>query len=112
TFGSVMLMDSDVPGYAMPLGIIIGMAIGGSLLMLLVAGLFARSRRQRVRTGSQGLVGSQCLAMSDFDGSGRVWLHGEAWQARCDVPVCKNDLLKVVSSEGLIVHVRPQDSKS
>lgn len=112
TFGSVMLMDSDVPGYAMPLGIIIGMAIGGSLLMLLVAGLFARSRRQRVRTGSQGLVGSQCLAMADFDGSGRVWLHGEAWQARCDVPVCKNDVLEVMSAEGLTVRVRPQDAKS
>lgn len=112
TFGSVMLMDSDVPGYAMPLGIIIGMAIAGSLLILLVVGLFARSRQQRVRTGSQGLVGSQCLAMADFDGNGRVWLHGEAWQARCDVPVCKNDVLEVVSAEGLTVHVRPQDSKS
>lgn len=108
TFGSVMLMDSSVPGYAMPLGIIVGLAIGGSLLILLVVGLFARSRRQRVRTGSRGLIGSQCLAMADFEGEGRVWLHGESWQARCDVPVSKNDVLEVISAEGLTVRVRPE----
>src|SRR5699024_2997916 len=75
-FGSVMLMDTDVPGFRIPLGLIIGLSIVGGLLILLVVRLFARSRRRRIHTGNQGLIGSHCVAMADFDGSGRVWLHG------------------------------------
>lgn len=106
-FGSIMLMDTDVPGYEIPLGLIAGLSIAGALMMLLVVGMFVRSRRSRVHTGSQGLIGSRCLAMIDFDGEGRVWLHGEAWRASCDVAVRKNDVLEVISYEGLSVRVRP-----
>jgi len=77
-FGSIMLMDSDVPGFEIPLGLILGLSIGAALLILLVVIMFARARRHRVHTGHRGLIGSYCQAMADFDGEGRVWLHGES----------------------------------
>lgn len=108
-FGSVMLMDTNVPGFETPLGFVVGLSIVFALLMLLVIWLYARARHKRVHTGTQGLIGRRCSAMEDFDGLGRVWLHGETWQARCDVPVRRDDVLVVVASEGLTVQVRPAD---
>src|SRR5699024_1664928 len=70
-FGSVMLMDTDVPGYQAPFGLIIGLSLVFALLILLVIALFIHARRKRVHTGSQGLIGMQCTAMTDFDGEGR-----------------------------------------
>ena len=108
-FGSIMLMDNDVPGFQLSYALFIGLAIGCALAILLIIFFFVRSRRKQVHTGSQGLVGSECLAMHDFDaaGAGRVWLHGESWLARCDQPVHKNDVLEVIAAEGLTVTVRP-----
>lgn len=106
-FGSVMLMDTDVAGFQIPLGLIGGLSIASALLMFLIIGMFFRSRRKRVHTGSQGLVGSRCVAQHDFDNEGRVWLHGESWLAHSDVPVRRNDTLEVVSAQGLTVRVRP-----
>lgn len=106
-FGSVMLMDTSVPGYDTPLGFIIGLSIFFALMIMLVLVLFMRARHKRIHTGSQGLIGSHCYAMQDFNDAGRVWLHSEAWNARCNVPVHKNEPLEVVDVEGLTVQVRP-----
>lgn len=108
-FGSVMLMDTDVPGFETPLGFVVGLSIVFALLILLVIWLYARARHKRVHTGTQGLIGRRCSAMEDFDGLGRVRLHGETWQARCDVPVRKDDVLIVVACQGLTVQVRHAD---
>src|SRR5690625_4170626 len=109
-FGSIMLMNSDVPGFEIPLGLILGLSIGAALLILLVIIMFARARRRRVHTGYRGLIGSHCRAMADFDAEGRVWLHGESWRARCTQPVSKGDELVVMSVSELTVEVRPVES--
>lgn len=107
-FGSIMLMDSDVPGYDVSMGVIIGIAIAAALILALMVVMFARSRRAHVETGHEGLIGRECIALDDFEREGRVWLHGESWQAVSDTPVLRDQPLTVTSVDGLTVFVQPR----
>lgn len=111
-FGSIMLMDTDVPGFEIPLGVIGGIAVASALLMLLIIFMFVRSRKRRVHTGHEGLVGSRCFALEDFQREGRVWLHGESWLAECARPVQRDQRLTVTGAEGLKVFVHARDDNT
>lgn len=108
-FGSIILMDTDVPGYQIP-GLLIGAvsATGGGFMLFLA--IFAlRSRRQRVVSGAEEMLGAEAVALNDFrDGRGRVHLHGEDWQARSALDIRKGAKVRVTKRHGLILEVKPE----
>ncbi|MES1951152.1 nodulation efficiency protein NfeD [Salinisphaera sp. S4-8] len=106
-FGSIMLMDTDVPGFEIPFGLIGGLAVASALLLFGIVYIFLRSRREKIQTGHAGLIGSRCVALADFEHEGRVRLHGESWLAQSPTPVARDDQLIVTDAEGLKVFVRP-----
>lgn len=106
-FGSIMLMDTDVPGFEIPLGLISGIAIASALLLFVIIYMFLRSRRHSIQTGHAGLIGARCVAQDDFAQEGRVLLHGEYWFAESAQPVARGDKLVVTAADGLKVYVRP-----
>ena len=87
--GSIMLMDTDVPGYQLPLPIIGGFAIAAGAVAFLVVGSAIRARRQAVATGPEGMIGAAALVLQDFEGQGQVRAFGEVWQAQADAPLAK-----------------------
>lgn len=106
-FGSIMLMDTDVPGFELPLGLIGGLAVGSALLLAFILYMFLRSRRKRIWTGREGLIGQTCTAVEDFDDrQGWVLLQGESWLAESNTRVRKDDRLVVTAVDGLKVSVR------
>lgn len=106
-FGSIMLMDTGVPGYEVPFAIIGATATAAALLMFLIIALFMRSRSRRVATGSEGMVGAVGEALEDFEGHGRVFVHGENWRAAAAVPVARGQPVRVTSVNGLTLTVTP-----
>ncbi|MES1933108.1 hypothetical protein T35B1_10886 [Salinisphaera shabanensis T35B1] len=106
-FGSIMLMDTDVPGFDIPFGLIGGIAVASALLLFGILYMFLRSRREKIQTGHAGLIGSRCVALADFEREGRVLLHGESWLAESASPVAQDERLVVTDAEGLKVFVRP-----
>ncbi|KAB7628408.1 NfeD family protein [Alkalilimnicola sp. S0819] len=105
--GSVMLMDTQVPGYELSTGLIIGFALGSLLLLVGTVWLALRARRQPMRTGREQLQGAEAVALEAFAEEGWVRLHGERWWARSAVPVRQGQRLRVVGGEGLEVVVEP-----
>lgn len=85
--GSIMLFDSDVPGFAAPTRMIAGFAIlsGGSFMAVLY--MAVRARRRPVTTGEHELVGQQAVVVHDFTGRGHVRIRGEIWQADSSQPL-------------------------
>ena len=59
--GAVILMDTDVPGFGIPLALIIGMALISALLLMTLVGMALKARSRALVSGDAGLVGS--LAM-------------------------------------------------
>ena len=45
--------------------------------------------------------------LDDFADSGKVWLEGEAWQARSSVPLKQDQEVVVRAMDGLVLIVEP-----
>lgn len=104
-FGSILLFDSDVPGFEAPIGVITGIGLAAGLAMLTVAVMFARSRRRRVVSGAEGLVGRRALVLEDFESAGPVLVQGERWHATSASPARKGQELYVYSVDRLRLEV-------
>ena len=111
--GSVILMDTEVPGFAINTGLIVAMAVASSLLFFAVITLATRAFRKPRVTGLEALVMQQAEAISDFTGGrGRVHLEGEDWGAVGPEEIRRGDTVEVVSSSGLTLTVRPLPASS
>jgi membrane-bound serine protease (ClpP class) len=109
--GSIILMDTQTPGFQIARPLIGGMALASGLMILLMASYFMRSRRQPVTTGADQLLREPAVAMADFDGSGPVRIRGEIWNAVTRAPVRSGQSLHVVRIHGLTLEVEPLDAR-
>lgn len=104
--GSVMLMDSDVPGFGVSAGLIAGVATVGGLAMLGLVFMLMRARSRPVVSGAEGMVGDIAEALEDFDRRGSVLLEGERWTAEIAAgPVARGERLRVTAIHGLVAQV-------
>ena len=103
--GALMMFPSNVQGFALSGGVIIGAAIGSAALLLVVLAVALRSRRRPVVTGSEALIGAEGETVSWQGGEGRVRVKGEIWLARSDAPLAAGSRVKVVNRDGLVLRV-------
>jgi membrane-bound serine protease (ClpP class) len=103
--GSVILFKAGMPGYGVPIVVLVaGSAVTGGLLVLALA-MLVRSRRHAVITGKEGLIGSVGEVV-EWDGhDGRVRVLGEVWLARASEALRPGDPIEVRSREGLLLTV-------
>ena len=104
--GSIILMDTDVPGFSIPLALIGSIGLAGAAAMMSIVWFAVRARQRPVVSGREQLIGSVCEALEDFDGSGHVLIHGEHWSVHCPEPVVRGEQLGVIEMNGLVLTVR------
>ena len=106
--GSIILVDSDVPGMGINTGLIAAMGLAAALIFFAIVYLAARAWRRPVYTGRETLDGRLAEAVDDFaNGKGRVYIEGEDWSARSDEPIAAGQTVEVLKAEGLFLTVRP-----
>lgn len=106
--GAVILMDTDVPGFGIPLTLIIGMALISALLLMTLVGMALKARRRAVVSGDAGLVGSLATVTGLLPGlpmSGWVQLQGEKWQVQSHSPLRLGQQIRVVARKGVLLDV-------
>ena len=107
--GSVMLIETDVPGFGVSPWAIGGVAAVAGGMMLLILTLLLRSRSRPVVSGRESMIGSTGTVVDWADGVGRVRIQGEIWQARsADGAFATGARVVVVEIEGLTLVVRPE----
>ena len=99
--GSIILFATGIPGFEAPLRLIGGVGLAAGLLMLGLVVVFARSRKRRVVSGAEGLVGRRATVLEDFERAGPVMVQGERWHAASPTPVTQGQELYVQSVDGL-----------
>ena len=101
TLGSLMLFESSDPNLRVSLRVILPTvaAIAGIILFLLQRALSAQATP--VATGPQGLLGEIGSASTDLNPDGKVFVHGELWNARSERPIRKGEQIRVVRVDGL-----------
>jgi len=112
-FGSMILFDADSPEYRIPLSVVAGFGAATGALCLFAVGAAVRARRQRVVTGVEGMIGSRGEVMEPFAvdatgaARGRVFVHGEIWNAQCSSALMAGQPVQVTGIEGLVLTVTP-----
>jgi len=106
-FGSVILMETDMPGYGVSPALIGAFTIASLLMFSLVLGMVIRARRRPVVSGEEELIGALGTVLADFDGDGRIHLHSESWHARADQPLQRGQRVRVTARDGLVLTVEP-----
>jgi membrane-bound serine protease (ClpP class) len=110
--GSVMLLDSEVPGFSIAWQLIAAMATAGALVLLAIVSFAVRARRRPVVSGAEGLTRELAEAVEDFERKGLVRVHGELWTAESTEPVRAGQRLRIRKLDGLLIHVEPEREQS
>lgn len=109
--GSVMLIDTDMPGFGIPWIVIVPVALASALFIFFVAGMALKSWKRPVVSGREQLIGSHGEVLMDFDGKdGWARVHGETWRIRSKLPLVRGQKIRVLNMDGLILDVEPVET--
>jgi membrane-bound serine protease (ClpP class) len=108
--GAMLLIDTDVPGFGIPLALIVAIAAVSALFVLVVVGMAVKSRRRPVVSGREELAGGAGEVLADFTGEGWARVHGETWRVRSAVPLTQGQQVRVTRIDGLTLDVEPQSN--
>ena len=111
-FGSIMLMDIEVPGYGVNRGIILGIASSAAAIMGVTIYLVWRSRRAPVVTGGAAIVGQFVETLEFQDGEGWAMLGGERWRVRSARPLAVGQRARVIRMQNLVLDVEALDDRN
>ena len=104
--GSLMLFKSADPALRVSVQVIVAAAGSAVVVVLFLMFQVLRTHRRQVRTGVEGMVHERGRARTALDPAGKVFVHGEIWEAVADAPVAAGEAVEVVAVEGMVLHVR------
>jgi len=108
--GSVMLMNTNVPGFSVNLGVIAGIAFAGIGVLAMILWLVMRARRAGRATSDPEMLGAAGMLLGPTNARGEGWaqINGERWQVFADAPLAAGSHVRVVRRDGLQLWVIPE----
>lgn len=107
--GAIMLVQSPWTGMGVSLGTALGVAVAFAAIVAILTRAVLRSRRWKVSTGKDELIGEvgEVTEAVDPGGAGMVRVHGELWRAqgRPGENIPKGARVRVRKVEGLTLEV-------
>jgi membrane-bound serine protease (ClpP class) len=85
----------------------LAVSIPFGLITAFLMTIAVKARRNKVVTGAQGLVGETGVAQTSLSPQGKVFVHGELWDAVASSPLPPGQLVVVRKIDGLRLHVDP-----
>jgi membrane-bound serine protease (ClpP class) len=110
--GSVMLIDTDLPGYGIPWMLIVPVAAASALFSFFVVGMAIKARARPVVTGAEEMIGAAGEILEDMDREGWARIHSEQWRVRSSVPLKRGSRVRVRARHDLILDVEAEKEKN
>ncbi|MDX1610176.1 MAG: nodulation protein NfeD [Halofilum sp. (in: g-proteobacteria)] len=108
--GSIILFDTETPGFGIAIEVIAGMGVIASAIMALLIWFAVRAWRNPVVSGDAGMVGARGEVLEPVDaGGGIINLLGERWRARSERPLEPGTRVRVARRDGLVLEVEPEE---
>jgi membrane-bound serine protease (ClpP class) len=107
TLGGLLLVDSPIPEMRVHLATALAVSIPLGLITAFLMTIALKARRNKVVTGEQGLVGETGVAQTALSPQGKVFVHGELWDAVASSPLPVGQMVVVRRVDGLILQVEP-----
>jgi membrane-bound serine protease (ClpP class) len=109
--GSLMLFESSSPEMRLSWSVLLPTIIIVSGFFVVVAGMVFRVQITRPKTGSDGLVGETGVVRQKIDPEGKVFTHGELWNAVSAKPIAEGTKVRILRVNSLVLEVEPTEPK-
>ncbi len=109
--GSLMLFESTGPYMKLSWSVLLPTLMVVSGFFVLVAGLVFRAQRSKPSTGSRGLIGEIGIVKQTLAPEGKVFVHGELWNATAKEQIDEGIKVRVVNVDRLILEVEPLEEQ-
>jgi membrane-bound serine protease (ClpP class) len=103
----LMLFKSSSPELRLSLAVLVTTIVLVSGFFVLVAALVFRAQVSKPRTGSSGMIGEIGVVRQALIPKGKVFVHGELWNATAQMPVVEGTRVRVIGIENLVLEVEP-----
>jgi len=107
TIGGLLLVDSPIPEMRVHLLTALAVSIPLGVITAFLMTIAVRARRNKIVTGAQGLVGETGVVQTALSPQGKVFVHGELWDAVASTSLPAGQMVVVRKVDGLILEVAP-----
>jgi membrane-bound serine protease (ClpP class) len=106
TLGSLMMFDSPEPFLKVSLEFIFPVVAVTSTFFSLAIYLAVKAQRRKPTTGKEGLLGTTGVVKAKIDPQGKVFIHGEYWDAESDEMIPEETRVEVIAVKNTVLKVR------
>jgi len=110
--GAMLLINSPLPEMRIHLTTAVALALPFSVITMLLLSLVLRARRNKVVTGTDGMIGEVGTVISRVAPEGKIFIHGEYWDAVAASPIEEGAHVRVRSVDRLKLTVEPVTTHS
>lgn len=107
TLGGLLLVDAPIPEMRVHLATALAISVPLGLITAFLMSIALKARRNKVVTGEQGLIGETGVTQTALSPRGKVFVHGELWDAVASSPLPVGQLVVVRRIDGLTLQVDP-----
>jgi len=107
TLGALLLIDTPIPEMRVHPLTALAVSIPLGIITAFLMSIAVRARRNKVVTGEQGLIGEIGIAQTALAPAGKVFVHGELWDAVSTAPIPAGERIVVRQVDGLTLRVDP-----
>lgn len=104
--GSLLLFQSPAPYLRVSWSVIIVTVLATTAFFLFAVWKAVEAHRAKPTTGVEGLIGELGKAASTIATEGKVFIHGEYWDAWSDEPISEGEKIVVVEVDKMRVKVK------
>jgi membrane-bound serine protease (ClpP class) len=108
--GGLLLVDSPIPEMRVHLLTALAVSIPLGLITVFLMSIALKARANKVVTGAQGLLGEIGTARTPLSPQGKVFVHGELWDAVASANLDAGQMVVVRRVDGLQLQVDPAPS--
>jgi membrane-bound serine protease (ClpP class) len=111
--GGVLLVEGPIPEMRVNWTTALAVSVSFGLIAMFLMGIAIRAFKNRVTTGEEGMVGEVGLARTSLDPAGKVFVHGELWDAVAATPIAAGERVRVARVRDLVLEVEGEgDARS
>jgi membrane-bound serine protease (ClpP class) len=111
TLGGLLLVDAPIPEMRVHLTTALAVSLPLGLITVFLMSIAFKARANKVVTGAQGMIGQIGTAQTQLAPGGKVFLHGEIWDAVSSAAVPAGQSVVVRALDGFLLKVEPVSSK-
>ncbi|MGE0405723.1 MAG: nodulation protein NfeD [Candidatus Korobacteraceae bacterium] len=105
--GALLLVDGPIPQLRVQLWTALAVSVPLGLIATFLMTIAVRAQRNKITTGVQGLVGETGVARTSLTPEGKVFVHGEIWDATSSSPIAPGEAVRVLGIREFQLEVEP-----